>query len=65
MAPVFKFLNFSGPFLFTFFGKVANFQKINFPFFHFFDFSEFCQFLLDFLRNRPKMKKTIIFNKKR
>ena len=42
------FCNFSFVFLLQFFGKVGNFQKINFPFFHFFDFFEICAFLLIF-----------------
>ena len=44
----FIFCNFSFIFLFHLFGKAANFQKINFPFFNFFDFSEICQFFFIF-----------------
>ena len=48
--PFFHCLNFSGASLFQFFGKVANFQKINFPFFHFFDFSEIWHFFSIFCK---------------
>ena len=53
------FCNFSFIFLFHFFGKVGNFQKINFPFFHFFVFLEICAFLsifIDFLRNPERVE---------
>ena len=46
--PIFYFLLFLSHFPFSIFGKVANFQKINFPFF--FDFSFFY-----FLRNGPRI----------
>jgi len=46
-------------FLFQFFGQVGNFQKINFPFFHFsIFFWNLCiliTFYIDFLRNGPRI----------
>ena len=52
--PIFSFFEFFWRFPFSIFGKVANFQKINFPFFHFFDFLKF-DHLFDFLRNGPRI----------
>ena len=48
----FIYCNFSFISLFQFFGKVGNFQKINFPFFHFFDFFEISRKFWIYLENQ-------------